>query len=66
MSRHARLRWRIRAFFSGAVLGLTGILLGVPWLVTAALIVLFVGVVMRTSAAPDAGSEEQEPSGTER
>jgi hypothetical protein len=34
--------------------------------VTAALIVLFVGVVMRTSSAPDAGSEEQEPTGTER
>ena len=41
------LGWRIGAFFLGAVVGLAGIFLDNPWLVTAALIVLLVGVAVR-------------------
>lgn len=55
MNRAALLRWRIWAFFLGAALGLAGIFLDVSWLVTAALIVLLVGFVLRLSAAGDAG-----------
>ena len=55
------LTWRIRAFFLGAVLGLAGIFLNIPWLVTAALVVLLVGVVLRMVLARDPGSGEQEP-----
>jgi hypothetical protein len=57
----ARLPWRIGAFFLGAVLGLGGIFLDISWLVTAALIVLLGGVVLRMLAARDSVSSEQEP-----
>ncbi len=55
------LTWRIRAFFLGAVLGLAGIFLNIPWLVTAALVVLLVGMVLRRALARHPGSGEQEP-----
>jgi len=55
------LTWRIRAFFLGAVLGLAGIFLNIPWLVTAGLVVLLVAVVLRMAPARDPGSGEQEP-----
>ena len=55
------LTWRIRAFFLGAALGLAGIFLNLPWLVTAGLVVLLVGVALRRVRARDPGSEEQEP-----
>ena len=55
------LRWRIRAFFLGAGLGLAGVFLNIPWLVTAALVVLLVGVALRMAPARDPGSGEQEP-----
>ena len=55
------LEWRIGAFFLGAVLGLGGIFLDIPWLVTAALVVLLGGVVLRMLAASDSASSEREP-----
>ena len=55
------LQWRIGAFFLGAVLGLGGIFLDISWLVTAALVVLLGGVVLRMLAARDSASSEQEP-----
>ena len=55
------LEWRIGAFFLGAVLGLGGIFLDIPWLVTAALVVLLGGVVLRMLAARDSASSEREP-----
>jgi hypothetical protein len=55
------LEWRIWAFFLGAVLGLGGIFLDISWLVTAALVVLLGGVVLRMLAARDSASSEQEP-----
>ncbi len=66
MNRAVLLRWRIWAFFLGAVLGLAGIFLDVSWLVTAALIVLLVGFVLRLSAAGDAGPGGKEPTAPER
>ena len=57
----ARLRWRISAFFLGAVLGLAGIYLDASWLLTAALIVLFGGVVLRKWPAQDADPEDEGP-----
>ncbi len=56
----AALGWRVGVFFLGAVLGLAGIFLGIPWLVTAALVALLVGLALRMAPARDAGSEEQE------
>ncbi len=61
MRRVALLTWRIRAFFFGAALGLAGIFLDIPWLVTTALVVLLLGVALRMAPARDPGSEEQEP-----
>ena len=61
----ARLEWRISAFFLGAVLGLAGIYLDVSWLLTAALIVLFAGVVLRRWPAQDAESEDEGPGNPE-
>ena len=61
MRRAALLTWRIRAFFFGAALGLAGIFLNIPWLVSVALVVLLVGVAFRMVPARDPGSEEQEP-----
>jgi len=55
------LEWRIGAFFLGAVLGLGGIFLDIPWLVAAALVILLGGVVLRMLAARDSVSSEQEP-----
>lgn len=60
------LRWRIGAFFLGAVLGLAGIFLDVSWLVTAALIVLLGGVLLRLSASRDSTLGGQEPTAPER
>ena len=57
----ALLEWRIGAFFIGAVLGLGGIFLDSAWLVTAALVVLLAGVVLRMLAARDSASSEREP-----
>ena len=57
----ALLQWRIGAFFLGAVLGLWGIFLDISWLVTASLVVLLGGVVLRMLAARDSASSEQEP-----
>ena len=55
------LGWRIGAFFLGAVVGLAGIFLDNPWLVTAALIVLLVGVAVRAWPTRNPGPIEQEP-----
>ena len=55
------LQWRVGAFFLGAVLGVGGIFLDISWLVTAALVVLLGGVVLRMLAARDSASSEQEP-----
>ena len=57
----ALLEWRVGAFSLGAVLGLAGIFLNISWLVSAALIVLLGGVVLRRWTASDSESEEQEP-----
>ena len=56
-----RLKWRIWAFFLGAVLGLTGIYLEVSWLLTVALVVLFGAAAHRVWPAHDADSEEEGP-----
>ena len=58
--RSARLVWRIRAFFLGAVLGLTGIYFDASWLLTAAVIVLAGGMALRVgrSRDPEGGEEE--------
>ena len=61
MRRAAFLKWRIRAFFLGAILGLAGIFLDNSWLVSAALIALLVGVALRVRVARDPGPVEQEP-----
>ena len=66
MSRAAPLTWRISVFFVGAGLGLAGIFLEVSWLVTAALVVLLGGVVLRILAARDSGPRGQEPTSHER
>ena len=57
----ALLQWRIGAFFLGAVLGLAGVFFDISWLVTAALVVLLGGVVLRILAARESVSSEQEP-----
>lgn len=57
----ALLQWRIGAFFLGAGLGLAGIFFDIFWLVTAALVVLLGGVVLRILAARESVSSEQEP-----
>ena len=49
---------RIRLFAAGAVLGLAGIFLGAAWLVTAALVVLLAGVVVRSVRHREPDGEE--------
>ena len=51
---------RIRLFAAGAVLGLAGIFLGAAWLVTAALVVLLAGVVVRYTPDRDPVEEEED------
>ena len=57
----AFLELRIGAFFLGAVLGLAGIFLDRSWLVTAALVVLLVGVTLRVRRGRDPPEVDQEP-----
>ena len=58
----AFLRWRIRVFFLGAALGLAGIFLNRSWLVTAGMVVLLVGVLLRALPEGDPDSGEPGPS----
>jgi hypothetical protein len=62
----APLKRRIWVFFLGAGAGLAGIFMDAFWLVTAALIVLLGGVVLRMSAARNSGSGGQDPAAPER
>ena len=57
----ALLEWRIGVFFAGAVLGLAGLFLEISWLVTAALVVLLGGFVLRALLVRDSSSQEREP-----
>ena len=55
------LKWRIRFFGIGAVLGLAGIFLDASWLVTVALVVLLSGVGLRHMLGAGSPDEEDEP-----
>jgi hypothetical protein len=63
MSNGAHLMGRIWAFFLGAALGLAGIFLDISWLVTAALIVLAGGVLLRVWAVRASRGANASPGG---
>jgi hypothetical protein len=59
----AQLHRKIWAFFLGAVLGLSGIYLEMPWLLAGALVVLVGSMALRFLPVrdPDASEGEAEP-----
>jgi hypothetical protein len=53
------VEWKVAVFFLGAALWVAGAILGVRWLVWAAIGVLLIGVLLRFASSEHSRSEDQ-------